>query len=74
MKRITIAIGAAVFILSCNNGGEPGRLSSDSLRNDDLNQKDANDHNPIIYDSTRNRKDTSSYERMINKSRDSMPD
>jgi len=73
MKTV-LAIIATIFLVACNNSANSDK--DNSFDTDSFNaseKRDVNNLNTTVYDSTRQSLDTSSYERMPNKIKDSVP-
>ena len=74
MKKISRAIIATLFIAACNNsadGDKSNPIDADSFNTSE--KRDLNNRNTSVYDSAQQPGDTSSYERMPNKVKDSVP-
>jgi PBP1b-binding outer membrane lipoprotein LpoB len=76
MKKISRAIIATLFIAACNNNADSDKSNPNPIDADSFNtseKKDLNNRNTSVYDSAQHPGDTSSYERMPNKVKDSVP-
>lgn len=74
MKKISWAIIATVIFAACNNSANDEKdvpVDADSLNGTE--KRDLNNRNTTVYDSAQHSGDTSSYERMPNKVKDSVP-
>ena len=68
-----LAIIATFFLVACNNSADSDK--DNSFDTDSFNtseKRDVNNMNTTVYDSTRQSRDTSSYERMPDKVKDSV--
>lgn len=75
MKKAVITAVVAICVWACNEPASTGTDATDSLHNDNINNSDVNNRNTTKYDSANAGagKDTASYEKMTNKTRDSIP-
>jgi len=74
MKKLSRAIIATLFIAACTNTADSDKdnpIDADSFNTSE--KKDLNNRNTTVYDSAARSGDTSSYERMPNKIKDSVP-
>ena len=74
MKTISLAVIATFFLIACNNNAESDKdntIDPDSFNTSE--KRDVNNMNTTVYDSTPQTGDTSSYERMPDKVKDSIP-
>jgi len=74
MKKFSGVIIATLFITACNNNAgsdKDNTIDADSFNTSE--KKDLNNRNTTVYDSAQQPGDTSSYERMPNKIKDSIP-
>ena len=74
MKTVSLAVIATFFLVACNNSADSDK--SNTVDTDSFNaseKRDVNNMNTTVYDSTGPAGDTSSYEHMPNKVKDSVP-
>ncbi len=74
MKKFAGVIIAILFIAACKNDADKDKdnpIDTDSFNASD--KKDVNNRNTTVYDSAQQSGDTSSYERLPNKLKDSVP-
>ena len=72
--KTALAIIATFFLLACNNSADSDK--NNTIDTDSFNaseKRDVNNMNTTVYDSIPKSGDTSSYERMPNKVKDSVP-
>lgn len=73
MKTFLVVCLIVVFAIACNDNSADGgnTVDQDSITKSTLDNRDINNRNTTIYDST-GQKDTQSYERMPTKNSDTL--